>query len=702
MRKRKKGSTFVIVIVVMAIIFTTGTAVLALTVNNYKVGINESKRLENLYKADSGLDIVENIIVNTSQEAIKYADNEVKSKLMNSESYISKDEINNIFKKEFYNFLTLKVKDINIKETTKIISTEKETILEYLILNKQLIEATSKDNNRFTFETKDLNLQEENYKLEIAEKVNSINENIEEIQNITISINSTFESTEGEFKNERNVSKKYTIEAPEYSSDIKTINIYPVFDEKAITADGNMNIENSNINIVGNIWIKGEDKNSNINSSFIYGKYNNGIKLNNSNLTINGDIYSNNTVSLANNNKVTVNGDIYARNVYVGKENYGGVSINNKLNLSKDLVVNNDLAINTSESDTSNNSTINIEGNFYGINDKTDDSKISGSYENDKNIKRVLQSSSIIKNNYDNSTLNIEKDAYILGVAYLDALDELGKRYQTGESIAVKGNYLAYTDADIERVGKDITLKYYSPLQLVESIKGNDTLEEKAKYFTDYYSNEKATNKYKFNYGGISINGKVKSIGASFNNKDSVVQADTIISEDNNIILNKRSDFAKNVFSMGDTTGIEDTSNLYINQIVEKTVSNQINIEKLVDIDKQNSDGSEILIIKNTNVEISGDKKGLVIANGDVIIKGKVNFTGTIIATGNIIFEGTEEKSITYDGALVRNIIAENYDILKDIFNSQSSKGKEIKINSSNEMYNPENFLKSSLWKIER
>ena len=701
MRKRKKGSTFVIVIVVMAIIFTTGTAVLALTVNNYKVGINESKRLENLYKADSGLDIVENIIVNTSQEAIKYADNEVKSKLMNSESYISKDEINNIFKKEFYNFLTLKVKDVDIKEATKVISTGEETILEYLILNKQLIETTSKDNDRFTFKTKDLNLQEENYKLEVSEKVNNISENAIEIQNITISINSTFESTEGEFKNERNVSKTYTIEAPDYSSDIKTINIYPVFDEKAITADGNMNIKNSNINITGNIWIKGDDKNSNINSSFVYGKYNNGIKLNNSNLTINGDIYSNNTVSLTTNNKVAVNGNIYARNVYVGKENYGEVSINNKLNLSKDLVVNNDLAINTSESDTSNNSTINIEGNFYGINDKTDDSKISGSYENDKNIKRVLQSSSIIKNDYDNSTLNIEKDAYILGVAYLDALDESGKRYQTGESIAVKGNYLAYTDADVERVGKDITLKYYSPLQLVESIKGNDTLEEKAKYFTEYYSSEKTTNKYKFNYGGISINGNVKSIGASFN-KESVVQADTITSEDNSIILNKRNDFAKNVFSMGDTTGIEDTSKLYINQIVEKTVSNQVKIEKSLDINKQSSDGSQIVVIRDGNVTISGEKKGLVIANGDVIIDGKVNFTGTIIATGDIIFKGTEEKNITYDGTLVRSIIAENYDILKDIFNSQSSKGKEIKINSSNEMYNPENFLKSSLWKIER
>ena len=702
MRKRKKGSTFVIVIVVMAIIFTTGTAVLALTVNNYKVGINESKRLENLYKADSGLDIVENIIINTSQEAIKYADNEVKSKLMNSESYISKDEINNIFKKEFYNFLTLKVKDINIKETTKIISTEKETILEYLILNKQLIEATSKDNNRFTFETKDLNLQEENYKLELTEKVNSINEDIKEIQNITIAINSTFESTEGEFKNERNVSKTYTIEAPDYSSDIKTINIYPVFDEKAITADGNMNIKNSNINITGNIWIKGDDKNSNINSSFVYGKYNNGIKLNNSNLTINGDIYSNNTVSLTTNNKVAVNGNIYARNVYVGKENYGEVSINNKLNLSKDLVVNNDLAINTSESDTSNNSTINIEGNFYGINDKTDASEIAGSSEDEKNVKRALQSSSIIKNDYNASSLNIEKDAYILGVAYLDALDESGKRYQTGESIAVKGNYLAYTDADKKEVGEKITLKYYSPLQLVESINGSSSVEEKAKYFIEYYNGNSSTNKYKFNYGGINISGIVHSVGAGFNNSTtnlSNIKIEDITSTSS--VQGKREEFATNVFSMGDTTGLSDTSNLYSNQSVVKTVANQIKPHSL-NINKQNIDGTGYLVVQNGNLTITGDKKGLVIVNGDVTIEGKTNFTGTIIATGNINFQDNEEKNITYDATVVRNVIADNYDVLKDIFNTLSSKGKEVKISSSNEMYNTDKFLQSSLWKIER
>lgn len=697
MRKRKRGSTFVIVVVVMAIIFTTGTAVLALTVNNYKVGINESRRLENLYKADSGLDTVENIIIKTSQEAIKYADNEVKNKIINSSTYISDDEINNEFKKEFYNFIT-----VNVKDTNNItVSSEDKGILEYLILNNKLVENITKDaNSKFNFQLKDLTVQAVDYKLEIP--TNGYDDDYNLNGKITLTINSTFESIEGEFKNERKVSKTYTIKAPDYSSDVKTINIYPVFDEKAITADGNMNVANGNIKINGNIWIKGKDENLNNTSSFVYDKYKNGIKLNNSNFNITGDIYSNNTFNLVNKNNVQVNGNIYSRNIYVGKENYGEESLNNTLNLKSDVVVNNDLAINTSESNNSTNSNITIKGNFYGINDKTDASEIAGSSEDEKNVKRALQSSSIIKNDYNASSLNIEKDAYILGVAYLDALDESGKRYQTGESIAVKGNYLAYTDADKEEVGEKITLKYYSPLQLVESINGSSSVEEKAKYFIEYYNGNSSTNKYKFNYGGINISGIVHSVGAGFNN--STTNLSNIKIEDitsNSSINGKREEFATNVFSMGDTTGLSDTSNLYSNQSVVKTVANQIKPHSL-NINKQNIDGTGYLVVQNGNLTITGDKKGLVIVNGDVTIEGKTNFTGTIIATGNINFQDNEEKNITYDATVVRNVIADNYDVLKDIFNTLSSKGKEVKISSSNEMYNTDKFLQSSLWKIER
>ena len=108
------------------------------------------------------------------------------------------------------------------------------------------------------------------------------------------------------------------------------------------------------------------------------------------------------------------------------------MSTNNKIDFNKDVTVNNDLAIN------STNSVINLKNNFYGINDKTTEVT---------SANKALNSSSIIINEVSNpSNLTIDKDAYIMGVAYLNATNKDGNKYQTGESVAVKGNYLAYTD----------------------------------------------------------------------------------------------------------------------------------------------------------------------------------------------------------------------------------------------------------------
>ncbi|MDZ5010990.1 hypothetical protein GNF77_19255, partial [Clostridium perfringens] len=117
-----------IVVIVMAIIFTTGTTILAVTANDYKMRINESKKLQNLYEADSGLDIVENIIIKTSQEAIKYADNEVKKEFTNTkEEDRRKENLNKLFKEKFYEFLSKK-ETLNLKGNPKEVY-----ILEYLI-----------------------------------------------------------------------------------------------------------------------------------------------------------------------------------------------------------------------------------------------------------------------------------------------------------------------------------------------------------------------------------------------------------------------------------------------------------------------------------------------------------------------------------------------------------------------------------------
>ena len=690
-RKKKKGSTFVIVVVVMAIIFTTGTTILAVTANDYKMRINQSKKLQNLYEADSGLDVVENIIIKTSQEAIKYADKEVKKKFTElDDKDRSKDKINEIFKDKFYEFLTVRNKEILNKKEVEI--------LEYLILEKKYIKSIL-ESGKLEYDSAISNI-ENRFIIEIPEGGYVKNINNGKVSNITIEVKSNFESTEGQLKNKKTVSTKYSITAPDYNSEITSINIYPVFDGKAITADGNMNVESlgnkSIVNISGDIWVQG---NNNLGNSpeYTFDKYIGGIKLDNTSFNINGNIYTANTFHLNNLvNESSVNGDIYAKNIYVGKSINSNVSKLNNISFEKNVVVNNDLALNAT------NSSIVIKNNFYGINEKTTEVSTAN---------KALSSSSIIVNDTSNtSTITVNKDSYIMGVAYLNATDESGNKYQTGESVAVKGNYLAYTDVDdVLNGATNVTLKYYSPLQLLESKNGQSNAIMKADYFAEYYS--KNNNSYNFNDGGVSLKKSVKSVGASVKDNQGNIQKSNINDRDISIVNEQRNEFARNVFAMGDTTGLGD--DLYDGQEVKRQVSNQVNFNEIRRVQGSSFDTTEGMVIlkgnENENIEIENGKikgtdielsKGLIIANGDITIDGNFNFTGNIITTGNIILKGEGEKNITYDPQVVRSILALNYDLLKDIFVKSQGDREEVKVTSASELYSVDKFLTKSLWRI--
>lgn len=686
-RKKKKASTFVIVVVVMAVIFTTGTTILAVTANDYKMRINESKKLQNLYEADSGLDVVENIIIKTSQEAIKYADKEVKKEFTKlDDKDRSKDKINELFKDKFYEFLITKNKQtINVNNVPKNVD-----ILEYLILERKYIKSIL-ESGTLEFDSA-ISDRENSFIIEIPEGGYIKNTNNGKVSNITIELKSTFENSEGELKNKKTVSTKYVVRAPEYNSEITSINIYPIFDGKAITADGNMNLSNGNLTINGDIWVKGNE-NLGDNPEYTFDKYKGGIKLENTKFNINGNIYTSNTFHLNNAvSEASVDGDIYAKNIYVGKSINSNISQSNNISFEKNVIVNNDLALNAT------NSNVMIKNNFYGINEKTTEVSTAN---------KALNSSSIIVNDTSKtSSITVNKDSYIMGVAYLNATDESGNKYQTGESVAVKGNYLAYTDVEDILNGKDnITLKYYSPLQLLESKNGQSNASMKADYFAEYYS--KDTNYYKFNDGGVNLKGNVKSVGASVKDSSGNIKKANITSEDLNLVNEQRNEFARNVFAMGDATGFE---NLYNGQEVKRTVSNQIDFDKVKDIniqDIKSENGVVILRGNNENIVIEnnkiGDKevkKGLIITNGNITIKGNFEFTGNIITTGNINFEGAGERSISYDPQVVRGILTLNYDILKDIFNESQGKREEIKVTSASELYSADKFLERSLWRI--
>lgn len=693
-KRKKKGSTFLIVVVLMSIIFTVGSTILAVTANDYKLRINESKRLQNLYLADSGLDIVENIIIKTSQKAIEYADKEVKKELLNStndalsNSELSNSyDVNNEFKKKFYDFLTKNKKD-------------SLDIMQYLILNKKIITDVNDAGNITDVES--VEDKDKDYIIEIPEDGYKINKNNEEkIDSITIDVKSTFETKDEDFKHKRTVSTRFTIVAPQYTAEISDVNIYPVFDGKVITADGNMEVNGykngeSSLNITGDIWIKGNSDSEKFNTpEFTFEKYKGGIDLENSNFTMNGNIYTNESLSLRNNVGSTITGSLYARNLYIGKEANSATSSDNKITITKDVIVNNDLALNAQ------NSVIEIQNNFYGINDKTVDSSTA---------EKALNSSSIIVNESKDSSLTVNNDSYILGVAYLNATDSNGNKYQTGESVAVKGNYLAYTDVQGVLDGvKDVTLKYYSPLQLLESIDGSSIAETKAEYIYNYYNSENNNNEkrnYKFNNGGVTLN-NVKSVGTGVDSEGKITSNNIDLDETPEEISDKRNEFARNVFAMGDST---EFNNLYESQTVERTVANQIDYSKIKTmesnyINKSNvilkGEDNEAIIIKDN--EYNGEKiyEGLIITNGDITIQGNFEFKGSIITTGNIIFEGQGNRTITYDANVIKDILAE-YKELQEIFKVGKSTTSQIKINSNSNIYNKDKFLTTTAWKIEK
>ena len=697
-RKKRKGSALITVIVVVSILAITGTTILTVTASDYKMRKIESERIRNLYEADSGLNGVENIIIKASQSAIRKSDEKIKLEFSSlSEDEKTPKKLNEKFKDEFYSYLNQKIQvEVNgaIKE---------ENLLRYLITNKLYIDESNE--NKLVYEPAEV---VEDALIEISEGDYNFSED-----GIKIKVKSTFESTEGNLKNKKTVQVTFKIVAPNYNAKVSEVGIYPVFENKTLTVDGNMEVEGGNLNISGDIWVKGNNSKQE-SLEYAFDKYEGGILLNNTVFNLKGNAYTFNSLNLKDkveNSKV--DGEVYANNLYVGKSSRAISSDKNSITITKDLILNNDLALN------STNSEINIKSNFFGINAKS---------ESTENAVKAMNSSSIIVNDTLNtSSITVEKDSYIMGVAYLNATDMLGKKYQTGESVSIKGNYLAYTDPSNLEDG--IMLKYYSPLQLLESKNGDTSLKMKADYFVDYYE-EPTTNTYKLNQGGVNLKGKVYSVGASIqNNEAKKGNLDGDIGS-NTLITEKQRDFALKVLAMNDNSSASDFKSVYDSNNVIRTVKNQIDFNKIkslledliVNEDRTlllNEDRTLLLIgeedrtlllnveegaitIKDNDLNGTKIKKGLIISNGPIIIEGDFDFEGTIMTSGSISIIGSGEKNISYNGELIRDIISENQDVLKEIFitDSSSKKANEIKVVSDTAIYEKSNFLKVTDWKI--
>ena len=513
-----------------------------------------------------------------------------------------------------------------------------------------------------------------------------------EKENTEIGLESTFKENNSSKKvgnNERKLRVIYTLTVPNYYEvTFKNSIVTNTKDIPGITVGGNLIIKDSDLNVYGDILVEGNSSERKSATDSL-SKYTKGIFIDNSdNIDINqnkkinfyNNVFCRETINIEDNATVNVNRNVYAKNIYVNSKNTNDARSVFNVNADENskLVLDNDFELNADQA------YVNIR-NFYGINDLNDDSNKSA------NTKK---SSSIIVNNQNtNSVLTINNNAYIRGVAHINT--ENG--YKTGESVAVKGNYNAYSIP----IDDDDTFIYDDPLQLLDG-----DITKKAEHFFKYWG--EADN----NTNISAAKDGIKNGGIIFNNINNVYSIGAIVYKDQNgntfvkkpndsetsdiirkTITEEKKEFAKNVdnLNVGNQKSDKnyDEGSINIESIFNENRPENIDKTEFKFINGDHSIGAETEEIK---------KECVLIVTGDLTIHGKVDIEGDIIVLGNLNIENGD-VNIRYNKSLTKDIQNRNLSNFYSIFGAEYGGNNLNTTTSENTESNASEFI-TKLWKI--
>jgi len=217
-----------------------------------------------------------------------------------------------------------------------------------------------------------------------------------------------------------------------------------------------------------------------------------------------------------------------------------------------------------------------------------------------------------------------------------------------------------------------------------------------------YYNNKRDTLKL----NGIQLPDKILTLGVIVNN--GIAEGGNYYI-DNDTIKNSINAYESKV---GEITSLDKYINFSaINETINK-LSNYEGLKEVVYISKENKN---LYISNEKGFEQKADEinldntkgKGVIIANGDVYIKGNVSFEGTIISNGKIIIEDGAKVNLNSNKKMVDYIVAKNYKDFTGIFKNDSSNSvNNIEIDASaiieNTLQNisKQNIIKTTNWRI--
>lgn len=615
MRKRKtKGSSMLLVIAVFGILATLALAMLGATYANYRLRVEENNRVKNLYSAESGIDKAYARITKVVEIAI-----EEGIAAGNNETTIKKQ--NEIFKGVYKDYID-------------------DNLIDYV--SGEYVVNSNKAEVKCELKAPALEKEGLDYKI--------------------VKLTSTYKDDKGK---ERVVSVAYNLVTPEDyrildkadGNTSKLINYTLAADGNLTIATDSSHVKEGKVEVDGNLWIQGLRSEDMVNNPTV-DKYKGGIEINNTDIEFKGQVNTaaNITVdkSKINFKAITledkeVDNKVYAENIFLGSLADGDVDSGIDVDSSKaELYLANDLVIGASDAK------INIK-NLYGFNDlnialPTDDGQV------------VRGSSSIIINSMkwpnNKGNLTVTDSAYLMGSAYIKTHRE---PYQTGESVALKGNYKAYAK-DSNGNYKDSQYEYLDPLVLITKDAQGQPLNvvDKAEHFVDYSNSSNASIRAK----GISLPQKTYTAGAYISEGKAHGNSVNLNTEELDKVENMKKRFVQAVYYMGnedfDVNKFQQGKAVYTveNQInwdgVSSLIANRGNIIQLENMvillnDDENRDieiSDDKLILRHENKEATYNKEFnrdeskdityIVVTKGDVNYNGTKDYKGTIISLKDI------------------------------------------------------------------
>lgn len=695
--RSKKGSTLVLVLVTLTILSILGTAIISLSVINFRMKIADKNAKTSFYLAEAGLAEAHALIGKEVEGAIKAGNEKVKDNL---DKFIEKERKKERFNPESDD--SVFIKESNgygevveekmipvIEEWFKLgFATYINDNLEddlgihgYGIVDEAIVNGDDKKKASVTVEG-----EPKLYQIHVPIRIasNGKPSNAVDMKKggpvpYGITLLSSFEHN----SIKKQVRGRFTIKIPPYRAPYYVKNIKAEIDEnilwkKAITTQNNLYVTGKDVTINGDVYAYGT-KPSNLKEcrkfgGIVVGSGKAGSVIINGNAVANSYIHTN-----YDNSSIIIKGNAYCNSLVVQEGTSGSsIVVQNSAYTEDDIELN------------GNKAKIDIHGDYYGFSDGS----------NKKEKATHDESSSIVINSQDigqsnGSSLKIKGDTYIGGTVYIDLAD---KNYQTGESVSIKGNYRAYTESlrgiadnpdtieEDESRYNNVQLGTYSPLVLADKFRDDKemTAINKSKYFS-YSSNAKPENLNLGTSSSIDINNIKFSTGAYISKGKVSPSVISNIGEMLHILKEKHEEYNKHVNNMSDERESDSHKRIYIHDKVKNpgrfSFAKDIDYVEDIKIDVGGREkiikkmvyvnrGSKDLYIIGKNGSHSGMKSndkainafgaegidGVVITEGNVYLRGELNYRGTIAAKGNIYIEDEEPKVITNDLNYIRNI----------------------------------------------